>query len=86
MAFHKSAIKRIKQTAKKQERNRSERTKVKTAVRNFSDALTKGEDSQEKLLNAVSVLNKAASKGIIPAKRASRKVSRLTKRLNAAQA
>ncbi|MFA5625231.1 MAG: 30S ribosomal protein S20 [Bradymonadales bacterium] len=83
MAFHKSAIKRIKQTAKKQERNRSERTKVKNAVRGFNDAVASGENSQEKLLHAISTLNKAASKGVIPTKRASRKVSRLTKRLNA---
>lgn len=87
MAHHKSAIKRIKQTVKKQERNKSERTKIKNVVRAFrAEAEAQGPEAGELLRNAISVINKAASKGIIPARRASRKVSRLTKRLNSIQA
>lgn len=86
MAHHKSAMKRIRQTAVRTERNRAGRSKVKHAVRNFREAVANNaEGLEDTLKKTVAELNKAASKGVIPAKRASRKISRLTRLLNSAQ-
>jgi len=86
VAHHKSALKRIRQTAKKTARNRAGRTKVKKAVRAFRTASSSDANTAELLVNAIKVVSKAASKGIIPAKRASRKISRLMKQHNRANA
>ena len=87
MAHHKSAMKRIRQTTVRTERNRAGRSKLKHAVRSFRAAASdKAEGLNENLNQTISLLNKAASKGIIPAKRASRKISRLTRLANASQA
>ncbi len=87
MAHHKSALKRIRQTAVRTERNRSGRSRVKHAVRAFREAAAKKDENLNAALNeTIATISKAASKGIIPAKRASRKISRLTRLLNATQA
>ena len=87
MAHHKSAMKRIRQTAAHTERNRAGRSKVKHTVRAFREAVaSNAEGLKETLSKAVATISKAASKGIIPAKRASRKISRLAKLLNSAKA
>ena len=87
MAHHKSAMKRIRQTAAHTERNRAGRSKVKHTVRAFREAVaSNAEGLDETLSKAVATISKAASKGIIPAKRASRKISRLAKLLNSAKA
>ena len=87
MAHHKSALKRIRQTAVRSERNRAGRSRVKHVVRDFRDAAANKEDGLAASLNeTIATLSKAASKGIIPAKRASRKIGRLTRLFNASQA
>ena len=86
MAHHKSAIKRIRQTITRAERNRSGRTKVKNTVRASREACDAKNTPADQLGNAISVIDAAASKGFIPAKRASRKISRLAKAANRAQA
>lgn len=87
MAHHKSAMKRIRQTAIRTEKNRAGRSKLKHAVRDFRMAASENAEGLNDSLNqTISILNKAASKGIIPAKRASRKISRLTRLANASQA
>ncbi len=82
MAHHKSAIKRIRQTAVKTERNRAGRTKIKNTVRAFREACADGSNTAEQLSNAIANIAKAGSKGIIPAKRAARKISRIAKLAN----
>lgn len=78
-------MKRIRQTAVRTERNRAGRSKVKHAVRSFREAVAaNAEGLAESLNKTIAELNKAASKGIIPAKRASRKISRLARLLNSA--
>ena len=86
MAHHKSAIKRIRQTITRAERNRSGRTKVKNTIRAFREACDAKTNTADQLNNAISVVAAAASKGFIPAERASRKISRLAKAANRAQA
>ena len=85
MANHKSALKRNRQSLIRRERNRANRTKVKTAVKKIDTAIeVEGsiEQAQEALLTAVPIIERASVKGAFHKKTASRKVSRLTKRVN----
>jgi small subunit ribosomal protein S20 len=84
VANHKSAKKRARQTPKRTERNRSARSRVKSAVKNARSALEAGDagETAAALKSAEGVLRRAASKGAIPKKRASRSVSRLAKSQN----
>ena len=85
MANHKSALKRNRQSLIRRDRNRMNRSKVKTAVRKIEAAI-EVEDSVEKareaLIAAVPIIERAAVKGAYHRKTASRKVSRLTRKVN----
>lgn len=85
MANHKSAIKRAKQGEARRLRNRSRKTHMKNAIKGVVEAMASGspEDAAAQLRNAVSVIDMTASKGTIHANTASRKISRLTRRVNA---
>lgn len=85
MANHKSAMKRNRQNQLQRLRNRSNKTKMKGVVKKVLAALElkSGEQAQEALKAAIPVIQKTAVKGSIHKKNASRKVSRLTKRVNA---
>ena len=85
MANHKSALKRNRQSILRRDRNRVNRTKVKTVVKKIDAAIeTEGsvEKAQEALKNAVPIIERAATKGAFHKKTASRKISRLTKKVN----
>ena len=85
MANHKSALKRNRQSLIRRDRNRANRTKVKTAVKKVEAAIkVEGsvENAQEALVAAVPVIERAAVKGAFHKKTASRKISRLTKKVN----
>jgi small subunit ribosomal protein S20 len=84
VANHKSAKKRARQTLKRTARNRHICSGVKSATRKVRVAVDAGdsEKSGDALKNAEAVLRRAASKGAIPKKRASRQISRLTKSRN----
>lgn len=87
MANIKSAKKRIKVIDKKTARNKRVKEHIKTALKDFEAALD-GKDlklAEEKLVLAEKKLMKGAAKGTIKRKAASRKVSRLTRKLNAAK-
>lgn len=88
MANHKSALKRDRQSKVRRLRNRINKSKVKNAVGVVEEAIEAGSEEQarEALKKAASVIQKTASKGTIHKKTASRKVSRLTKRVNQIQA
>jgi small subunit ribosomal protein S20 len=81
-----SAKKRIRQNAKRRARNRSRKDVIKEQVKNFTAAIAAGDFKKAgtELVNTVKRLDRVASKGTIHKKAASRKRSRLTKRLNAA--
>ena len=85
MANHKSAAKRSRQAQDRRLRNRMNKSKMKTAITKLDAAVAagSGEEVQEALRKAISVVAKTASKGTIHKKNASRKISRLTKRVNA---
>ncbi len=84
MANIKSAKKRILVNRKKALRNKMVKSGVKTAVRKLNDQVAAGDQAaaQAALKNAVATISKAASKGVVHKKTASRKVSRMTKMVN----
>ena len=85
MANHKSALKRVGITAKKNLRNRMIPSQVKTAVKSF-DAAIASEDKaaiESSYVNAVSTVDKAAAKGVIHKNAANRKKSQLAVKLAA---
>ena len=88
MANHKSALKRDRQSKVRRLRNRINKTKMKTAVGTLEEAIAAGSEEQarEALQKAAIVIQKTASKGSIHKKTASRKVSRLAKKVNKMQA
>ncbi|MBO5696567.1 MAG: 30S ribosomal protein S20 [Alphaproteobacteria bacterium] len=83
MANHKSSEKRILVTAKKNAINTSRRSVVKTATKKAVVAIESGDKATATVAtrNAESKIMKSVGK-IMPKKRASRKVSRLAKKLS----
>ncbi len=81
MANIKSAKKRILVNQKRAARNKAIRSKVKTAVKKVDLAILEGDKEAAKaaLLNATSVIDKAATKGVFHANTASRKIARMNK-------
>ena len=88
MANHKSAEKRNRQATVQRMRNRAIKTRMKNTIRQVDEAIATGsiEKAMEALKIAIPVIAKTGSKGTIHKKNASRKVSRLTKRVNSMQA
>ena len=88
MANIKSAKKRISVINTKTAKNRRVKEHIKAVLKNFDKAVADGDfaAAEEKLRLAEKKLMKAASKNVIHKKAASRKVSRLYKKLNKAQA
>ncbi|KPU27917.1 30S ribosomal protein S20 [Caloranaerobacter sp. TR13] len=86
MANIKSAKKRIKVIEKRTAINRRRKSEIKTYIRKFNEALENGniEEAKNLLRLVEKKLYRAASKGTIHKNAASRKVSRLAKRLNEA--
>lgn len=84
MATHKSAEKRARQSVKRAARNLSRRSKVRGGIRAFREAIVAGDKkkAEEALRAATSELRKAASKGVLHARNASRRVSRLVLAFN----
>ena len=85
MANIKSAIKRNKQNEKRRLKNRIFRGRARTAVKNARTVLS-GSDSEtarQATLEAVSLLDKAAEKGVLHKNNAARRKSRLMRRLAA---
>lgn len=79
MANIKSAMKRVKVSEKQNLRNRMVKSAVKTSLRRFDDALQAGdkEVAEKAYLNAVSTVDKAASKGVIHKNAADHKKAQL---------
>jgi len=84
LANHKSAMKRNRQNVVRRERNRANRSRLKTLVRRVNEAVTGNapEQAREALQAAVPMIAKAVNKGTIHRNTAARKVSRLSRRVN----
>ena len=88
MANHKSAIKRAKQSDKRKLRNASIRGSVKTEIKSILKTIEKkeGDNAKTALAAVVPKISKAAATGVFHKKNASRKISRLTRKVNALSA
>jgi len=80
----KSAQKRIRTISTKTAQNKMIKSQVKSAVKKVFTAIEEGNKTvaEESLKNAISKINKAATKGIFHKNNAARKVSQLTKMVN----
>ena len=86
MANLRSALRDIKKSRKRAERNQSVRSAIKTFVKKTRTAITNGDEQATELYSATAALvDKAAKRNIIHKNAANRRKSRLAKRLNAAQ-
>lgn len=85
MAHHRSAKKRIRQTAKRTAINRSRVSRIKTFVRKVEDALAKGDVDMARtaFAEAEPELRRGVTKGVLHLNTASRKISRLSRRVKA---
>lgn len=85
MANIKSALKRIKVSRSCNLRNRMIASETKTAVKNFDKAMASSDEAavSEAYINAVSMVDKAAAKGVIHKNAANRKKAQLAKKLAA---
>ena len=83
MANIKSQIKRNRQNEKAHQRNKSVESALKTTIRKFNEAVTKGEDNLEKMAQEVGrQLDKAAAKGVIHKNQAANRKAAVTKKVN----
>ena len=83
MANLSSSKKMVRKITKRTERNKSLRTNVRTYIRRFEEAIASGETDEAQIaFNIVEPkLIKLAQQGIVHKKNASRKISRLSKKL-----
>lgn len=79
-----SAIKRARQAQKRNLRNASIRSKIKTVSKRIEEAITeKNQENVKKFLREIiRAVNSAVSKGVLHKNTASRKISRLSKLAN----
>ncbi len=83
MANIKSQIKRNRQTIKRTERNKAVRSELKTRTKNAIEAATEGAENAAELVRAAQKrIDMATTKGVIHKNAASRRKSRLAKKLN----
>ena len=80
MPNHKSAEKRVRQTEKRRDVNRSNKSTLRTQIKKLRAALTASDKnlSQDLLNPTVSSIDKAVNKGILHKNTAARYKSRLT--------
>ena len=84
MATHKSAEKRIRQTAKRTAVNGARRSRVRTFVKKVEVAIATGdkEAARAAFVVAQPELHRAVTKGVFHRNTVSRKLSRLAARIN----
>lgn len=85
MANTASARKRIRQIARRTERNRARKSRVRTFLNKVEAAITGGNKAEAAaaLQAAQPELQRAAGKHVLPANRVARKLSRLSARVKA---
>jgi small subunit ribosomal protein S20 len=88
MANHASALKAHRQNLKHRSTNRSNRSSLRSCLKQFNDRLesAKTEEAIKSLSELYATVDKSQKKKAISKNAASRQKSRLTKRLNAALA
>jgi small subunit ribosomal protein S20 len=84
MAHHPSAKKRIRQTAKRTEINRSRLSRIRTFIKKVEQAVASGDpdSAREALRAAEPEIRRGVNKGVLKLNTASRRISRLSKKVN----
>ena len=84
----KSAERRVRNSAKKNLRNRSTKSRLHTLEKDYLSLVEtgKGDEATKALINLTSAFDKAAKSGVVHRATADRKKSRLALRLNRAKA
>jgi small subunit ribosomal protein S20 len=84
MANHKSAKKRMRQTDRRNEVNRKNRARLRTAIKDLRAALSSGDGASVRglLPKTISLIDKSVQKGVVHANAAARYKSRLTDAVN----
>lgn len=82
---HLSVVKRARQNRQRNARNSQLRSSLRTAIKKVAVAVESGDidTAREQLPHAVRALGKAKSKGVIHRNQAGRRISRLTRHVNA---
>jgi len=85
MAQHKSAKKRIRQTARRTDVNRARLSKIRTSIKKVETAIASGDKkaAEAALRAAQPVIQGSARKSVLHRNTAARKVSRLAARVKA---
>jgi small subunit ribosomal protein S20 len=85
LATHLSAIKRARQAEKRKFRNLHIKTTVKSSIKTVLTAIEKkdAEGAKKALLKTIPLIQKAQSKGVFHKNTSARKISRLTREVNA---
>ena len=85
MANLSSSNKMVRKIAKRTERNRDQKSKMRTFIRNVDEAIAGGDKAaaEAALRAAQPLIARAGRKGLMHKKTAARKVSRLAKRVSA---
>jgi small subunit ribosomal protein S20 len=85
MAQHKSAKKRIRQTARRTAVNRGRLSKIRTSIKKVETAIASGDKAaaEAALRAAQPVIQSGARKSVLPRNTAARKISRLAARVKA---
>jgi small subunit ribosomal protein S20 len=83
LAHHKSAKKRIRQNDKRRIRNRHIRSTLRSALKNLEQNVEQQnvEEAKAGLQKTVAIVDAAASKGVIHKNKASRHVSKITRKV-----
>jgi len=85
MATHKSALKRNRQSEQRRLRNKRVKSFLRTRIKQVISAVDANDaaTARESLDKAVPVIAKAGAQGVIHKRNAARKISRLTRAVNA---
>lgn len=85
MATHASALKRARQSEKRRLRNKMVKSAIKTHAKKVLQAVEEKnlEKAREALTEAIPAIQRASLKKVLHKKTASRKISRLARKINA---
>lgn len=84
LAYHESAKKRIRQNEKRRIRNRHLRSTLRSSLKKFEQAVEQEnvEEAESSLRKTISIVDTAASKGVIHKNKAARHVSKITRKVH----
>ena len=85
MATHRSAEKRIRQTARRTARNRARESRIRTFLKRVETAIASGDKTaaQAEFKLAQPELHRGVTKGVLQKNTVARKLSRLSQRIKA---